>query len=167
MLKMILNRTTWKILSMLYEKEKYPLEVARALGVHEQKVYYHMRKLLKAGVVILARQEERKGLLLNIKGNYPAFGIEFPQGYKPIERLPSSLLFIGGHSPVRKFFSEFIDQHGIFNGKIIVGSPIPHGSFRTSARDDHYASHLAFFLGQFIKMPADFSVKLDVDVKVE
>jgi len=63
MLKMILNRTTWKILSMLYEKEKYPLEVARALGVHEQKVYYHMRKLLKAGVVTLARQEERKGAI--------------------------------------------------------------------------------------------------------
>jgi len=168
MLKIILNRTSWKILSMLYEKERYPLEVARALGVHEQKVYYHIRKLLKAGVVTLARQEERKGAVAKYyKVIYPAFGIEFPQGYKPIERLLSSLFGFGGYSVVRMFFSEFINQNGIFDGKIVVGSPIPHGPFKTSARDGHYASHLAFFFGQFIIMPHDFSVKLDVDVKVE
>ncbi len=49
----------------------------------------------------------------------------------------------------------------------MVGSPTPHGPFKTSARDGHYAAHLALFLGQFAKMPTEFAVKLDVDVKVE
>jgi len=48
-----------------------------------------------------------------------------------------------------------------------VGSPAPHGPFKTSARDGHYAAHLTFFLGQFAKMPQEFAIKLDVDVKAE
>jgi hypothetical protein len=51
--------------------------------------------------------------------------------------------------------------------ELLIGSPQPHGPFKTSARDGHYAAHLALFLGQFAKMPTEFSVKLDVDVKVE
>ena len=49
-------------------------------------------------------------------------------------------------SHLQKFFKEFIDN-GIFDGKIVVGSPQPHGPFKTSARDGHYAAHLALFLG--------------------
>jgi hypothetical protein len=68
---------------------------------------------------------------------------------------------------IQKFFKEFIGKDGAFEGKIVVGSPTPHGPFKTSARDGHYASHLTFFLGQFAKMPEEFAIKLDVDVKAE
>ncbi len=68
---------------------------------------------------------------------------------------------------VQKFFREFISENGSFEGKIVVGSPTPHGPFKTSARDGHYAAQLTFFLGQFAKMPEEFAIKLDVDVKVE
>jgi hypothetical protein len=68
---------------------------------------------------------------------------------------------------VQKFFRGFIKGDGAFEGKVVVGSPTPHGPFRTSARDGHYASHLTFFLGQFVKMPEEFAIKLDVDVKAE
>jgi hypothetical protein len=67
---------------------------------------------------------------------------------------------------LQKFFKEFI-RDGIFDGKLIVGSPQPHGPFKTSARDGHYAAHLALFLGQFVKLPNEFAIKLDVDVKAE
>ncbi len=67
---------------------------------------------------------------------------------------------------VGEFFGKFI-KDGTFDGKIVVGSPQPHGPFKTSARDGHYAAHLALFLGQFVKMPNEFAVKLDVDVKAE
>ncbi|MEM4713640.1 MAG: hypothetical protein QXQ61_03710, partial [Candidatus Bathyarchaeia archaeon] len=40
-LKLILNRLSWKILVMLSERAMYPLEIAKELGIHEQKVYYH------------------------------------------------------------------------------------------------------------------------------
>ena len=48
-----------------------------------------------------------------------------------------------------------------------MGSPTPHGPFKTSARDGHYASYLTFFLGQSVKTPEEFAIKLDVDVKAE
>jgi DNA-binding transcriptional ArsR family regulator len=163
-LKMILNRLSWKILVMLSEREMYPLEIAKKLGIHEQKVYYHIRKLARAGAITIAKEEEKKGAIAKYyKAVSPAFGIELPQGYKTLERL--SLLSMDER--IQKFFKEFVKEDGTFEGKIVVGSPMPHGPFKTSARDGHYASHLTFFLGQFAKMPEDFAIKLDVDVKAE
>ena len=56
-LKMILGTLSWKILTMLSEEEMYPMEIARRLGVHEQKVYYHIRKLAKAGAINIQKEE--------------------------------------------------------------------------------------------------------------
>jgi DNA-binding transcriptional ArsR family regulator len=163
-LKMVLNKLSWKILVMLSEKEMYPLEIAKKLGIHEQIVYYHVRKLAKAGAIVVSREEEKKGATAKYyKPVSPAFGIELPQEYKPLRRLSGTS--IDGH--VQRFFKEFTGNDGAFNGKIVVGCPTPHGPFKTSARDGHYASHLTFFLGQFVKAPEDFAIKLDVDVKAE
>lgn len=163
-LKLILNPLSWKILIMLSEKEMYPLEIARKLGIHEQKVYYHIRKLCSAGAVTVAREEEKKGATAKYyKVAAPAFGIELPKEYRTIKKLS----LVGMEEEIRGFFREFVTKDGTFDGKIVVGSPTPHGPFKTSARDGHYASHLAFFLGQFVKPPEDFAIKLDVDVKAE
>jgi DNA-binding transcriptional ArsR family regulator len=162
-LKMMLGSLSWKILTLLSKKEMYPIEVARQLGMHEQKVYYHIRKLAKAGAITVVREEKRKGAIARYYRTVsPAFGIEFPYGYKPIQNLCT----IGIDDQLQEFFKEFI-HNGTFDGKIVVGSPQAHGPFKTSARDGHYAAHLALFLGQFAKMPTEFAVKLDVDVKVE
>jgi DNA-binding transcriptional ArsR family regulator len=162
-LKMILGSLSWKILTILSKKEMYPLEIARQLGIHEQKVYYHIRKLVKAGAITVAREENKKGAIAKYyKTVSPAFGIEFAEGYKPVQNICTLSI----DEPLQNFFREFLDN-GFFNGKIVVGSPQPHGPFKTSARDGHYAAHLALFMGQFVKMPSEFAVKLDVDVKVE
>jgi len=162
-LKMILGSLSWKILTLLLKKEMYSIEVAKELGIHEQKVYYHIRKLYKAGAITVAREEKKKGATARYYRTVsPAFGIEFPLGYKPIQNLCT--LSVGDQ--LQEFFKEFISD-GVFDGKIVVGSPQPHGPFKTSARDGHYAAHLALFLGQFAKMPTEFAVKLDVDVKAE
>lgn len=163
-LKMILGKLSWKILNLLSEEEMYPLEIARHLGVHEQKVYYHVRKLAKAGAITVAREEKKKGATAKYyKPVSPAFGIEFPQGYKTMQK---PMMMVASRQ-IRNFFHEFIDENGVFRGKIVVGSPTPHGPFKTSARDGHYAAHLTFFLGQFVKLPLEFAIKLDVDVKAE
>jgi len=163
-LKLVLNRLSWRILVMLSEKEMYPLEIAKTLGIHEQKVYYHIRKLAKAGAIIIAREEEKQGATAKYyRATAPAFGVELTQEYKSIKKV--SLLSMDER--IQKFFKEFVGKDGTFDGKIVVGSPTPHGPFKTSARDGHYASHLTFFLGQFARMPAEFAIKLDVDVKAE
>jgi DNA-binding transcriptional ArsR family regulator len=163
-LKMILGELSWKILTLLNQKPMYPLEIARQLGMHEQKVYYHIRKLERSGAIKVEREEKKKGAIAKyFRTVSPAFGIEFPGGYKLMQR-PSLL---GASQQIHDFFKEFINSDGAFEGKIVVGSPTPHGPFKTSARDGHYAAHLTFFLGQFVKMPAEFAIKLDVDIKAE
>jgi DNA-binding transcriptional ArsR family regulator len=162
-LKMILGSLSWKILTLLSKKEMYPMEIAKQLGMHEQKVYYHIRKLAKAGAITVEREEKKKGAIAKYyKTVSPAFGIEFPYGYKPIQNICALSI----DKQLQDFFQEFI-KDGVFDGKIVVGSPQPHGPFKTSARDGHYAAHLALFLGQLARMPTEFAVKLDVDVKAE
>ncbi len=163
-LKMILDKLSWKILTILSEEAMYPLQIARKLGIHEQKVYYHIRKLARAGAITVEKEEKKKGATAKYyKTVSPAFGIEFPHGYKTVPNL--SLLT--ANKQIQEFFKEFINGNGVFEGKIVVGSPTPHGPFKTSARDGHYAAHLALFLGQFARMPSEFAIKLDVDVKAE
>jgi DNA-binding transcriptional ArsR family regulator len=162
-LKSILNKLSWKILQQLSEQEMYPMEVARKLKVHEQKVYYHIRKLTKAGAIKVVREEEKKGAVAKYyKATFPAMGIELPFGYQKISRFPAT----STDEKMKKFLSPFI-KDGAFDGKIVVGSPDPHGPFKARARDGHYAAYLTLFLGQLVDLPEDFMIKLDVDVKAE
>src|SRR4030042_1178633 len=161
---MILGKMSWRILETISEKGMYPLEIARKLGIHEQLVYYYIRRMAKAGVITVEKEENKKGATAKyFKAVARAFGVEFPHGYKTMQR-PSLL---GASEQIQSFFKEFVNENGAFEGKIVVGSPTPHGPFKTSARDGHYAAHLTFFLGQFAKMPTEFAIKLDVDVKAE
>ena len=163
-LKMILGALSWKILTMITKKEMYPMEIARQLGIHEQKVYYHIRKLVKAGAIAVKKEEKMKGATAKYyKTVSSAFGIELSEGYRTVPCI--SLLSMD--RKIQNFFHNFVDEKGILQGKIVVGSPTPHGPFKTSARDGHYAAYLTLFIGQFVKMPADFAIKLDVDVKAE
>jgi len=163
-LKMVLDKTSWKILSLLAEKEMYPMEIAKKLGLHEQKIYYHIRKLTKAGAITFVKEEVKKGATAKYyKAVSLAFGIEFPHGYRNVKTTPFAYI----PKKLLNFFNPFIQENGSFNGKIVVGSPDIHGPFKARARDGHYASYLTMFLGQFIKLPEDFIIKLDVDVKAE
>ncbi len=162
-LKAVLNKLSWRILELLGDKEMYPLEIAKKLKVHEQKVYYHIRKLAKAGAVKVVREEKKKGATAKYyKTSFPAFGVELPFGYRKVRTISIPNI----DKKLRRFFSPFL-KDGNFDGKIVVGSPDPHGPFKARARDGHYASYLALFLGQFVELPEDFTVKLDVDVKAE
>jgi DNA-binding transcriptional ArsR family regulator len=163
-LKSALNSLSWRILQLLSQREMYPMEMAKTLEIHEQKIYYHIRKLQKAGVVKVVREEEKKGAVAKYyKASFPALGVELPFGYRTIEIAP--IPEMGGR--MGEFLSPFLRKEGSFDGKIVVGSPDPHGPFKARARDGHYASYLTFYLGRFADLPEDFAIKLDVDVKVE
>jgi len=158
-----LNPLSWKILNLLAQKPMYPAEIARFLKTYEQKVYYYIRQLYKIGLLSIEREEPIKGALAKYyKVTHPAFGVELPFGEKRLNL--SGLASVD--EKIISFFNEFLDSSA-FDGRIIVGSPEAHGPYKASARDGHYAVQLAFFLGQFSKMPNDFIVKLDVDVKAE
>jgi DNA-binding transcriptional ArsR family regulator len=161
-MRSLTHKIRWDILKMLSKKPMYPIEISESLGIHEQRVYYHIRQLEKSGMIKVAKTEEvRGGMAKYYAPAYPSFGVELPFGESKIK------MGRAYDQKVMDFFSEFNDD-GKFDGIIVVGSPDPHGPQKQRARDGHYVGHLGMFLGQFFDMPeSNFVVKLDIDVKSE
>ncbi|MCX6710222.1 MAG: S-layer protein [Candidatus Woesearchaeota archaeon] len=148
-----------KILNLLSAKEMYVIEISKALKVNEQKVYYHVRKLEKAGIVKVVKSESKQGALAKYYAlEEPSFVVKF----RDFENSPN-MLHLGGESP---FFEPFI-KDGQLDAFFIVGSPDPHGPDKARSRDGYYAVDFALFLGTFLNYVPSFTVKLDTEVKDE
>ena len=162
-MKPILNATRWEILKLLSQKPRFPAEIAREMGLHEQKIYYHIRQLIDAKLVKLAHEEEIRGAIARFyTTTEEAYGIELNPKDTGVEyRLESQI-----DSSLLKFFKEF-STNGLFNGSIVVGSPEAHGPHKTWAIDGHYAIYLGMFIGQFLPPKEDLYVKLDVEIRAE
>ncbi len=163
------NPTAWKILKLISEKPKYAAQIAKELNIYEQSAYYYIKKLVSIQAIIeIGTNFVRGGTAKLYQCASPSFGIELPWGEKKIinsvkEKDKSHLK----DENTRRFLNGFLNRENYFDGLIIVGSPNPHGIFKTSARDGHYAIHLSFYLGTLCNMPDGFIVKLDEDAKAE
>ena len=152
----------WKILQALDEKPMYPNDLAKKLKIHEQKIYYHINKMLDAGLIEVIREESRHGAICRFFApTSKAFGFEFKNGETEIKINQNHM-----NPHLKDFFYEFV-KDGVFNGSIVVGSPMPHGPYLTTAKDGHFVAHLGIFLGNFCSLTNRFVVKLDTEVKAE
>jgi DNA-binding transcriptional ArsR family regulator len=152
-----------KILGSLSKGPDYPSNIARQLKVYHQTVYYHIRKLEKAGLVKKVGTRVVRGGSADLYAlATDGYAVEFAVSGEPFEGLVSASRRRG----LGLFLEEFISK-GELDGWIVVGSPEPHGPNRTQGRDAHYAIQLGFALGQLVKLPTLFPVKLDVDLKNE
>ncbi len=157
------GKVSQKILAQLSSGPKYPAEMARALRIQYQTVYYHIGRLEKAGLISRVRTEQIRGGEANLFAlASDGYAVEFPVKGEPLPTLKSS----GRSRALGRFFAEFF-REGELDGWVVVGSPVQHGETGTQARDGHYAVQLGFALGQFVNLPAKFPVKLDVDLKAE
>ena len=162
-MRVLSNPIAWKIVNLLANRPMYPAQIAKELKIYEQSAYYYIRKLLTIRAIGQVETSfVRGGTAKLYKTEYAAFGIEMDWGERKFETVKNGKI----NKNVRTFFEDFIDE-GLFNGTIVVGAPDPHGPYRSSARDGHYAAQLAFFLGGLCSLPQNFVVKLDVDAKSE
>jgi len=162
-LKPLLSETSWSILKIIAQKPTYPAQIARQLGTQEQKVYYHIKQLKKAGIIEVERKEEQGGSLAKyyrVKDH--AFALELPFGDERLLDLP-----LEKKSEKLTRFLKPLVSNGQINCKIVVGSPDAHGPHQVRGRDGHYAVDLALVLGQHGSLPSGFTTKLDVEVKAE
>jgi DNA-binding transcriptional ArsR family regulator len=153
------NELALKIIRELGKQPACAMDVARKLGVHEQKVYYHIRNLEKLGLIKVIRIEERVGAMAKI--------------YFPVSSVVSFKLFEGEHindvktrAAELKFLKPFV-KDGKLNSIIVVGSPDPHGKYKAPASDGYCAIDLCMFLGQFISDSRVPYYKLDTQVRKE
>lgn len=157
--KAVSSELARKILSLLAKDAMYPVDIAKALKVHEQKVYYHIRNLEKAGVIKVVKKETRQGATANFYSlEEPAFVLKF-RNFETTSKIAQ----IRNES---EFLEPFI-QDGQLNSLIIVGSPDPHGPDKARSRDGYYGMDLALFLGTFLNYVPKFNVKLDTEVRDE
>jgi DNA-binding transcriptional ArsR family regulator len=148
-----------KILKILSERPAYTIEISKKLKVNEQKVYYHIRCLEKAGIVRLLKSEDVKGATAKYyELEKPSFVVRFGNF-----EAANKMIHAGSES---SFLSPFI-KDGQLDAVFIVGSPDPHGPDKARSRDGYYGIDLALFLGTFLSYVPAFTVKLDTDVRTE
>jgi len=151
-----------RILKLLKEKPMYPAELAKEMKIHEQKIYYHIKQLVNAGILEIVEKKEIRGTIAKkFSPKSMNFAVSLSKDWAPLTQLVKEK-----DSQLMNFFNPFI-KDGILDAKIVVGSPDPHGPHKARARDGHYAIDLALFLGNLCTGGTDFTVNLDVDIDLK
>ena len=164
-MRILSNNIAWKIIELLSIKAMYPAEIAKELKLFEQTVYYYIRKLVKIGAIEqVGTSLIRGGTARLYSTTSPSFGLELEGDGKELESLNYSKKLKRKNVP--SILKEFYEDNS-FYGLIVVGAPDPHGPYKSSSRDGHYAVHLSFYLGTLCDSSSSFIVKLDVDAKAE
>ena len=149
-----------KILFCIATEAKYPKEIAREPKVHEQKVYYHIKNLEKAGVIKVVKQENRQGAIAHFYMlTEPSFIVRFKE-FEQTHKLSAM------HGKEKTLLEPFI-LDGKLDAQIIVGSPDPHGPDKARSRDGYYGIDFGLFLGTFLNAVQKLHVKLDTEIREE
>ena len=156
-LKNLTSELGWRVLQELAEPG-CPMDIAKKLGVHEQKVYYYINKFKAAKLIREVKRERRHGTVaIFYQAKDFAFGFRMaktPEGQEMKISSPKQ----------GKTMEPFVSQ-GRLNAKIIVGSPDPHGPWKARASDSCCAIDFALFLGAFTDGSSAPNYKLDTEVR--
>ena len=164
-MRILSNSIAWKIIELLSIKAMYPAQIAKELKLFEQTVYYYIRKLVKIGVIEqVGTSLIRGGTARLYSTTSTSFGLELEGDEKELEA--SNYSQKQKRKNIPSILKEFYEDNS-FYGLIVVGAPDPHGPYKSSSRDGHYAVHLSFYLGTLCDSLSGFIVKLDVDAKAE
>lgn len=155
-LKPLTSKLGWKIFSALSEPH-CPMDLAKKLGVHEQVVYYYIRKFKKDGLIKECGTEQRHGTVAKFyQAARGAFAL-VPKGV--------SFTGISISSPSKsKLLYPFV-KDGKLNATIVVGSPDPHGPWKARASDACCAIDFALFTGAFTSGENVPNYRLDIEVR--
>src|SRR5204862_6245028 len=108
----------WRILQELAKAPDYPNALAVRLKVHEEKVYYHVRRLEAAGFLEVVREEAKRGDSARILApTAEAFAIVLKGRGSPVASPMLPPVAVVGY-----FLAEFARDRR-FEGSIVVGSP--------------------------------------------
>lgn len=154
-LQALSNETRFTILRSLAIEPKFPIDVARELGVNEQLVYYHMAKLKECGLVEEAGTERRRGATAT---RYSLVA----DGFVILLRRRELGFTTPALSPI---FEELLRSGNHI--LMVLGSPEPHGPFRGRGRDHYLAARLAYALGASYGSTVKLDIALDTDPRLD
>jgi hypothetical protein len=156
-MKLFSSRLGWRIFQE-FSEPAVPIDVAKRLGIHEQKVYYYINKFKNAKLIREVKSEPRHGTIAKYyKIQDYAFGLK-------LDKVPAKDE-LNIHSPLHVKFLEPFIMDGNLNAKIIVGSPDPHGPWKARASDSCCAIDFALYIGAFTMGKQVPNYKLDTEVR--
>ena len=145
------------ILEVLCEKPMYVKELSERLGLKLSIVYYHVKKLLDAGLVKYAESVKVRGTLAHkLMVSSGAYAYLLSSIGSKEEVLLSNLV---KNTILERFYRDIGPDF-----TLIVGSAEPHGAFRARSYDHRYAIELAFFLGK-LAVRGSLKTRLDTEVR--
>jgi len=144
-----------EILHLLKNDPLYPKQIAKKLKLHEQKIYYYIHKLEKAGIIKVVKQERMQGTIAKF------YALSSDSFYFKVGDFKESSKIDEKES---NFFKPFIDR-GELNALIVVGSPDPHGPQKARSKDGYFGMDFALFLGTFLSRIDGSRVKLDTEIR--
>jgi DNA-binding transcriptional ArsR family regulator len=143
-LGILANKTAMDLVKELSLKPLCAMDLARRLGLHEQKVYYNLRKLEKAGIIKLLKTEERTG------GTAKIFTLAEP--VVSVKLAENAFLTNDMSITINNldFLIPFVND-GKLNAKIIIGDPYSHGKYDVPATEAPHIFDFALLLGGYLK----------------
>ena len=154
----ITTSLAYSILKEIGKAPSYASEIAKKLNVHEQKVYYHIHNLERAGIIRISKKINKQGAIANF---YDLVEPAIVRKFKELQETQKLSYLKEEH---KAFLNPFI-KDGELNAIIIVGSPDPHGPEKARARDGYYGIDFALFLGTFLNYVPKFNVRLDTEIR--
>jgi hypothetical protein len=156
-LSVLSNDLAWKIYREMSEPS-CPMDIAKRLGIHEQKVYYYINRFRKARMIREVSSEQRHGTIARF---YHARDNLFAVSAGPLHNGKDvSISSPSGMSLLEPFIKD-----NKLNARIIVGSPDPHGPWKARGSDSFCAIDLALFLGSFTGGADIPNYRLDVEAR--
>ncbi len=148
-----------RIVNELAKAPGCAMDLARSLKEHEQKIYYHLRKLENVGIVKPIGTEKRYGMTAKIYSmTCPVIATKLYEDGQPLEKTSSVI-----DPNVMKFFYPFIED-GELNAKIIIGDTYSHGRFDSESTEGPYAFELGVLLGNLMSTLKFPHYKFDTEV---
>jgi len=136
-----LSKDRLEILKLLCAEPMYPAEIARQMKLPEQTIYYHMRSLVSAGLLEISSEEKKQG------GTAKRYTFSADSLSVILTGRKQKSPRITRQQKLPKIFEPFV-KNGVLSGRMVVGSPDPHGQYR-SRGSEFCASEVAMYLGGF------------------
>ena len=148
-----------KIVKELVKEPACAMDLARRLEQHEQKIYYHLRKLEDAGIIKQIRSEKRYSMTAKIYGVVsPIIATKLYEDGKLLDGPVTAL-----NPRMEKVLHPFV-MEGKLNAKVIFGDPYPHGKYDRPSRGGVHGFDFGIMLGKVLGNLSFPHYRFDVDV---
>ncbi len=154
---------SFKVIKEIAKQPVCAMDIARNIRQHEQKIYYHLRKFERAGIIKIVRTEKRHSMTAKMYGLVaPVVAAKLHEDGSVVEE--------GAYHHIdpnlQKFFAPFI-ENGMLNAKIIIGDTYSHGEYDSYSPEGAYTFDFAVVFGRMLKKLEYPHYKFDTEVTDE